>query len=84
MSTSTPSKIVQLAQQILENTSKVDKYLQEKNLPLPSFDENGPVDFGIKSKEIEKAREIALDSSLELHDLLLGPMLCLRPMVSIF
>lgn len=84
MSTSYPSKIVQLAKQILENTSRLDNYLQEKRLPSPSFNEDGPVDFGIKSEEIEKAREVALDSSLELHNLLLGPALCLRPVVSVF
>ncbi|KAL8710084.1 MAG: hypothetical protein Q9225_007362 [Loekoesia sp. 1 TL-2023] len=82
MSTSSQSKIVQLAKQILENTSRLDEYLQQKNLPSPSFDEDGPVDFGIESEEIEKAREVALDSSLELYNLLLGPALCLRPVLN--
>ncbi|KAL6715395.1 hypothetical protein ACLMJK_006356 [Lecanora helva] len=73
------SRISQLAAQILENTGKVDSYLHDQGLPSPSFDEDGPVDFRIQSKEVQKAREIALDASLELHNLLLGPALCLRP-----
>ena len=77
------TKITDLAAQIQENTAKVDEYLQKRSLPSPSFDEDGPVDFQIEDEGIQKAREIALDSSLELHQLLLGPAMCLRPTVSI-
>ena len=76
------TRIAQLAAQIQENTAKVDQYLQIKGLPSPSFDADGPVDFKIEDEEIQKARETALDSSLELHQLLLGPAMCLRPVVS--
>ena len=76
------TKIAELAAQIQENTAKVDEYLQKRSLPSPSFDEDGPVDFQIEDEGIRKAREIALDSSLELHQLLLGPAMCLRPIVS--
>ena len=76
------TRIAELAAEIQENTTKVDKYLQSKDLPSPSFDEDGPVDLGIESEEIAKARERAREASLELHDLLLGPALCLRPIVS--
>lgn len=67
------TKITQLAALIEENTAKVNDYLQDKGLPSPSFDEDGPVDFGIESEDIRNARVTALESSLELHDLLLGP-----------
>lgn len=76
------TKIAELAAQIQENTAKVDRYLQSRELPSPSFHEDGPVDFNIEDEKVQEAREIALDSSLELHQLLLGPALCLRPVVS--
>ena len=78
----TSTRINELAVRIQENTFKVDDYMSRKGLPSPSFDEDGPVDFKINSPEIEEARMIAIDSTLELHQLLLGPALCLRPVVS--
>ena len=77
------TRIAYLAAQIQDNTVKVDHYLQSKNLPSPSFHVDGPVDFQIEDGEIQKARETALDASLELHQLLLGPTMCIRPVVSI-
>ena len=78
-----PSRIAELAAEIQENTNKVDKYLLQKGLPSPSFNEDGPVDFKLESEDIRKAHEIAIDSSLELHQLLLGPSQCLRPSVKL-
>ena len=77
------TRIADLAAQIQENTAKVDKYLRNKGLPSPSFDEDGPVDFNIEDEDVQNAHETALDASLELHQLLLGPAMCLRPVVSI-
>ena len=76
------TRIAELANLIQDNTSKVDAYLRSKDLPQPSFDEDGPVDLGIESEEIQKAVQVTRESSLELHDLLLGPGLNLRPIVS--
>ena len=76
------TRIAELANLIQDNTIKVDAYLRSKALPPPSFDEDGPVDLGIESEEIRKAVDITRESSLELHDLLLGPGLSLRPVVS--
>ena len=73
------TRIVQLATDIIKNTTKVDAYLNVKGLPTPSFHEDGPVDFGIESEDISRAREKAIDASLELHNLLLGPSLTVRP-----
>ena len=75
--------ITALSTIIEENTAKVENYLQSRGLPLPSFSEDGPVDFGIRSEEVAKARERAIDASLELHNLLLGPTMCLRPVMRI-
>ena len=76
------TRIAELANLIQDNTSKVDAYLRSKDLPQPSFDEDGPVDLGIESEEIQKAVQVTRESSLELHELLLGPGLNLRPIVS--
>ena len=78
----TSTRIAELAVRIKENTFKVDEYMRCNGLPSPTFDEDGPVDFKIQSREIQEARAIAIDSTLELHQLLLGPALCLRPVVS--
>ena len=77
----TSTRIAELALRIQENTSKVDDYMRQNGLPSPTFDEDGPVDFNIQSSEIEEARVEVIDSTLELHQLLLGPAQCLRPVV---
>ncbi|KAL9038992.1 MAG: hypothetical protein Q9214_005058 [Letrouitia sp. 1 TL-2023] len=74
-----PSRIAELASLIQSNTAKVDAHFHDHHLPLPSFDEVGPVDFQIQSQEIQDARALAMEASLELYDLLLGPSMCLRP-----
>ena len=75
------SRITELATLVQINTAKVDNYLREHHLPFPSFNEDGPVEFRIESDDIENARTAAMEASLELHDLLLGPSMCLRPVV---
>lgn len=80
----TSTRIAELAARIQENTFKVDEYMRRNGLPSPTFDEDGPVDFQIQSPRIQEARVIAIDSTLELHQLLLGPALCLRPVVRLF
>lgn len=77
----TSTRIAELAARIQKNTLKVDEYMRLNGLPSPTFDEDGPVDFKIHSREVQEARVIAIDSTLELHQLLLGPALCLRPVV---
>ncbi|KAI9696300.1 MAG: hypothetical protein M1820_008223 [Bogoriella megaspora] len=77
-----PSRIVELANAVQENTFKVDHWLREHRLPLPTFDEDGPVDLKIESRGISEARVKAMGAALELHDLLLGPTMLLRPMLN--
>ena len=78
------SKILELANIIQTNTAKLDAYLHENHLPSPSFDEDGPIDFGIKSPDAEGARTAAIEAGMELNDLLLGPTMNIRPVVSFF
>lgn len=77
------SKLVQLAEAIINNTKTVDSYFKEHNLPTPSFDSDGPTDFGISSDahDVETARIKVIEASWELADLLQGPMAFLRPLV---
>ena len=76
-----PSRVVELATQILANANKVDGHLRSNNLPQPSFDVDGPLDLKMKPAEIEAARLSAIEASMELQDLLLGPTMLLRPVV---
>ena len=76
------SRIAELAAQVQFHTTKVDQYLHSNGLPGPSFGEDGPVNVAIENDEVEESRLKALESSLELHDLLIGPAMCLRPVVS--
>ena len=75
------SQIVKLAKQILANVNDVDGYLGSSNLAQPSFDVNGPADFTIKSAKVEASRISAIEATMELQDLLLGPKMLLRPIV---
>ncbi|KAJ5092932.1 hypothetical protein N7456_008793 [Penicillium angulare] len=73
------SRIVELAQHIQQRTSDIDNYLLQNDLPTPSFDEDGPTDLNLSSVEMAKARSDVLEATLELHDLILGPAMCLLP-----
>ena len=76
------TRLSELVQRVQVNTGKVNDYLEAHGLPAPSFDEHGPVDLQLNSKEVAEARIAAMEAALELHDLLLGPAMCLRPVVS--
>ena len=66
------SRIVELTSQISVNSTKIDRYLSAHGLPYPSFDIDNPTRLQL-SEDIETARSITLDASLELYNLLLGP-----------
>ncbi|KAK6598385.1 O-methyltransferase [Botrytis cinerea] len=76
------TRIAELATQVAENTKRVDDYLRQHDLPSPSFDAEGPVDFCIRSEEIQRARNLAIDGAAELLDLLRGPKESLQPVVN--
>jgi len=74
------SRIVELATLIFANTEKIEEYLIANSLPLPSFDEDGPVTLQL-SPELQAARSAALNATTELHALLQSPDELLRPIV---
>lgn len=79
---SSASRIEELAKIISKNTTAVNNFITEHDLPQPSFDINGPIDLSFKSDKVEKARIDCIEASIELQDLLQGPISCLRPAVS--
>ena len=78
------SRILDLANEIVRNTSIVNNHLAASGLDQPTFDVDGPTNLEFDSHEAEEARMNAIAASTELHDLLQGPIACLRPAVSSF
>jgi len=77
------SRIDELADSVVSGTRAVSEYLNAHQLPLPSFEENGPVDLQIQSAEVQQARSNAINACFELLDLLQGPQALVRPLVSL-
>ncbi|RDW94052.1 uncharacterized protein DSM5745_01374 [Aspergillus mulundensis] len=76
------SRIVELAALIQQRTADINAHLQENNLPQPTFDEDGPTEQNLTGEEMVKARDDVLGATLELHNLILGPAMCLRPVLN--
>lgn len=75
-------QIVQLANQLVRNVNDLNTYLQSNDLPQPSFNVDGPIELGTQSApDVEAARISAIEATMELQDLLLGPTMLLRPIV---
>ena len=74
MSTSTTersqSRITKLAGIIAEKTAELDGFLHSRHLPFPSFDIDAPLRL---PEELESTRNLVIDASTELKELLLGP-----------
>lgn len=64
------------------NVERVVKHMHLNNIPEPSFDVDGPQELRFQAEEIEAARISAIETSMEIQDLLLGPTMLLRPIVS--
>lgn len=79
----TSSRILQLSKIIGTNTEKIDTYLHERELPQPSFEENGPLKALPEGSppELEQARIDVVEASIELQQLLQGPDALLTPTV---
>lgn len=75
------SRILELASEIMEKTRVVNDYLIATGRPQPSFDLDGPADVALESTEAERARIACIGASMELQDLMQGPIACLRPAV---
>lgn len=67
--------ITELAARIASNTAKVEKYYRDRNLPLPSFDQNGPTKSLVQPEDvnIEAARQAVIFDCNELRILMQGP-----------
>ena len=76
------SRIMELATQIVGNTTIVNDYLAATGHPQPSFDMDGPANVALESNEAETARMNCIGASMELQDLMQGPIACLRPAVN--
>lgn len=76
------TRLTDLAKAILENAGKVEEYLNTNKLPLPSFEEDSPAELPL-SLEMQQVRQKAVDSAMELQDLLVGPAMLLRPVVGV-
>lgn len=69
---SSQSRLAELANAVAVHTQRIDSYLCDKALPLPSFAADNPVDLGLPP-ELEQSRLAVLEASQELNDLLQGP-----------
>jgi hypothetical protein len=67
------SKLVELAQTISRETEKLDRHIEENDLPEPSFDVDAPLIFPKVSGELKKAREEVMRATKELRGLVAGP-----------
>ena len=66
------SRITKLAGVIAKKTAELDSFLLSRHLPFPSFDIDAPPDFRLP-EELESTRNLVIDASTELKELLLGP-----------
>ena len=67
------SRIVELAKEIESNTTKLDRYLEENNLPRPSFDVDAPLMLPLPP-DILAVREDLMSALDELYWLNQGPI----------
>lgn len=68
-----PARIIALAKDIQDNVTALENYLQLEGLPSPAFTANFPAKLQLPGS-IAALLQHALESSDELHSLLLGPM----------
>ena len=76
------SRIIQLAQLISSQTSLIGQHLQNNNLPEPSFNQDGPTEpIQNETPDIQKAKTDVIEATIELRQLLEGPMKLVLPEV---
>lgn len=75
------SRLTDLAKAILANAEEVEEHLKANGHPQPSFDEHSPPELPLPPGPQQK-RQKAVDAAMELQDLLNGPAMQLRPVVS--
>ncbi|KAI0469792.1 S-adenosyl-L-methionine-dependent methyltransferase [Xylariaceae sp. FL0804] len=65
------ARVVELAEKIIEAAGHLQSVFSEKGLQMPSFDEDATSEMPLEAFE---ARDILLDSTAEIYDLLLDPL----------
>ena len=76
------TRILALSQIIASQTAVVDRHLRDKNLPEPSFAADAPIEpIRESTAEVEKAKTAIIEATIELRQLLEGPMKALVPEV---
>lgn len=76
------SDLTKLTISLSANVERVVKHMHLNNIPEPPFHVDGPQELHLQDEEIEAARISAIETSTEIQDLLLGPTMLLRPIVS--
>ncbi|GJC97070.1 O-Methyltransferase [Colletotrichum higginsianum] len=68
-----PSRLTELAKKIALETEKLEKYMQDNSLPMPTLDPSGPGDFPKLPEDIQKSRMEIIYATRELEALAHGP-----------
>lgn len=67
-----------LANTISKETAKLEKYMKENGLPMPSFDVDAADDFPKLPEDMQKSRLEIIHATKQLRDLTVGPRESLR------
>lgn len=70
---SNTANMVALSQKIAKETEKLETYMKENGLVMPSFDVDAADDFPKLPEEIQKSRLEIIHATKELRDLAVGP-----------
>lgn len=70
---STTANMVALSQKIAKETEKLEAYMKENGLVMPSFDVDAADDFPRLPEEIQRSRLEIIHATKELRDLAVGP-----------
>ena len=74
------TSLTDLAHTLLKNASELEAYFNATNQPAPTFNEHYPPELPL-SEDMQSVRSLIVDTCLELHDLVVGPAMLLRPTV---
>lgn len=70
---STTANMVALSQKIARETEKLESYMKENGLPMPTFDAGAADDFPRLPEDIQRSRLEIIHATKELRDLAVGP-----------
>lgn len=72
------SALIELAATITRETEKLDNYMKDNNLPPVSFDVSTPPNFPKLDEATKRSREIVIQATKDLTDLVPGPTESIR------